>query len=65
MKFSVENMTCGHCVKAITNAVKDADQQAQVEIDLGQKIVNIESQLSAEQVEKLLAEEGYTATLTQ
>jgi copper chaperone len=28
--FQVKGMTCGHCVRAVTEAVKSVDQQADV-----------------------------------
>lgn len=61
MQFTVENMTCQHCVRAITQALQAADAQAQVNIDLSQKRLTLQSQLSAEQVTAILAEEGYQA----
>ena len=35
--FNVEGMSCGHCVKAITQAVQAKDPAADVQIDLGAK----------------------------
>ncbi|TXJ09900.1 MAG: copper resistance protein CopZ [Acinetobacter sp.] len=61
MKFLVENMTCGHCVKAVSNAVQQADAQAQVAVDLATKSVEVKSTLAVETVITLLAEEGYPA----
>ncbi|MEO8490783.1 cation transporter [Pseudomonas sp.] len=61
--FSVEGMTCGHCVRAVTQAVKSQDPAASVEVDLAAKEVSVESQLSAEQVIGLITEEGYSARL--
>ncbi|WP_439863303.1 heavy-metal-associated domain-containing protein [Pseudomonas antarctica] len=61
--FSVEGMTCGHCVGAVTQAVKSQDPVASVEVDLAAKTVSVESQLSAEQVIGLITEEGYSARL--
>ncbi|MFB3304801.1 heavy-metal-associated domain-containing protein [Pseudomonas sp. AMR01] len=61
--FSVEGMTCGHCVRAVTQAVKSQDPAASVEVNLAAKEVSVESQLSAEQVIGLITEEGYNARL--
>ncbi len=58
--FSVEGMTCGHCVKAVTQAVQDRDPAAQVEVDLATKQVSVQSQLPLEEIAKLIREEGYT-----
>lgn len=62
MKLHVENMTCGHCEKAIKQAIANADQNAQVTVDLTTKKVDVETALSLEQVQSILNEEGYTAT---
>lgn len=63
MKLHVENMTCGHCEKAIKQAIASADQNAQVAVDLNAKQVDVETTLSLEQVQGVLKEEGYTATV--
>ena len=61
--FSVEGMTCGHCVRAVTQAVQSQDPTASVKVDLAAKEVGVESRLSAEQVIKAITEEGYSAKL--
>lgn len=61
--FSVEGMTCGHCVRAVTQAVQSQDPAASVKVDLAAKEVGVESRLSAEQVISLITQEGYSAKL--
>ncbi|AVJ20817.1 MULTISPECIES: heavy-metal-associated domain-containing protein [Pseudomonas] len=61
--FSVEGMTCGHCVKAVTQAVQSKDSAASVEVDLKAKEVRVASSLSSDQVIDLIAEEGYSVKL--
>ena len=61
--FSVEGMTCGHCVRAVTQAVQNQDSAASVTVDLDAKEVGVESRLSAEQVIEAITEEGYSAKL--
>ncbi|MBK5525896.1 heavy-metal-associated domain-containing protein [Pseudomonas sp. TH06] len=61
--FNVEGMSCGHCVKAITNAVQAKDPAASVRVDLAAKEVGVESALSAEQVIEVISEEGYPVKL--
>ncbi|WP_073521480.1 heavy-metal-associated domain-containing protein [Pseudomonas fluorescens] len=61
--FSVEGMTCGHCVKAVTQAVQSQDSAASVEVDLKAKEVRVASSLSSDQVIDLIAEEGYNVKL--
>ncbi len=59
--FNVQGMTCGHCVRAVTNAIKGEDPAADVQVDLAKGEVAVESQLPAEQIIGLIVEEGYTA----
>jgi copper chaperone len=59
--FNVQGMSCGHCVKAITQALQAKDPAASVRIDLAAKEVGVESALSAEQVIAVITEEGYDA----
>ena len=61
--FSVEGMTCGHCVRAVTRALQNQDPAASVNVNLAAKEVGVESRLSAEQVIELITEEGYSAKL--
>jgi copper chaperone len=61
--FNVEGMSCGHCVKAITQAVQARDPAASVRVDLAAREVGVESALSAEQVIELISEEGYRVKL--
>ena len=63
--FSVQGMSCGHCVKAITNAVQAKDPAASVRVDLAAKEVGVESSLSAEQVIEVISEEGYPVKLAE
>ncbi len=58
--FSVEGMTCGHCVRAVTQAVQSQDPTADVKVDLAAKQVSVQSQLSPEVIADLIREEGYT-----
>ena len=58
--FNVEGMTCGHCVKAVTQAIKNQDPAAEVTVDLAAKQVSVQSQLSPEVIAGLIREEGYT-----
>lgn len=61
--FNVQGMTCGHCVKAVTQAVQAQDAGAKVEVDLAGKQVRVDSQLAGERIQELIREEGYAAEL--
>lgn len=57
--FQVQGMSCGHCVRAITQALQAADAEAVVEVDLAAGEVRVASTLSSEQISALIADEGY------
>ena len=57
--FTVTGMTCGHCEKAVTRAIHEADPQAQVKIDRSQNKVEVDSTQARETLTKAIAEEGY------
>lgn len=42
ISFEVNDMTCGHCVSSVTQAVKALDAQARVQVDLARHRVDIE-----------------------
>jgi copper chaperone len=59
--FEVNDMTCGHCASTITKAVKAADAQAQVSVDLEHHLVRIEPQMAdARQLADAIREAGYS-----
>lgn len=57
--FTVTGMTCGHCEKAVTRAVKQLDPQAEVVIDRAANQVSVQSAQPREAVAHAIAEEGY------
>ncbi|MBI2748131.1 MAG: heavy-metal-associated domain-containing protein [Burkholderiales bacterium] len=57
--FTVTGMTCGHCERAVTQAVQQLDPQAQVVIDRAQNRVQVESSQPREALAHAIAEEGY------
>jgi copper chaperone len=60
--FQVTGMTCGHCEKAVTRAIKQVDPQAEVKIDRNLNKVEVQSQQPRESLAKAIAEEGYAVT---
>jgi copper chaperone len=57
--FTVTGMTCGHCEKAVTQAIRSLDPQAQVRIDRAQNRVEVESSQPREALAAAISEEGY------
>lgn len=60
IEFTLPTMTCGHCVKTVTETVQRLDAAAKLDIDLPTHKVRIDSQLAADTFAKALDEEGYT-----
>ncbi|AXO86970.1 copper chaperone [Pseudomonas parafulva] len=61
--FNVQGMTCGHCVKAVTQAIQAVDAAAQVDVDLPGRQVKVQSESPAERIVAAIVEEGYQAQL--
>ena len=61
ISFQVNDMTCGHCVGAITKALKAADAAATMRIDLAAHRVDIEpGKADAAELSQAIKEAGYT-----
>lgn len=59
-EFNLPDMTCGHCARAVTEAAREVDPQARVEVDLPAKKAKVESPQPRERFTRALAEAGYT-----
>lgn len=57
--FTVQGMSCGHCVKAVTKALQQLDAQARVQVDLDTQQVTVESSQTREALAQAIADEGY------
>ena len=63
LQYEVNDMTCGHCVRAITTAVKDVAPDAGVDIDLSTHRVRVDGVSDAGKIEEAIREAGYTPVL--
>lgn len=59
LTIQVKGMTCGHCVRAVTQAIQEQDKQAVVEVDLATGNTQVRSTLTREAVVAAITEEGY------
>ena len=57
--FQVSGMTCGHCERAVHNAISEVDAQAQVSVDRTSGKVVVQSEASPEALIQAIQEEGY------
>tara|TARA_R110002074_G_scaffold118673_1_gene251386 strand:+ start:478 stop:675 length:198 start_codon:yes stop_codon:yes gene_type:complete len=60
-KFSVPEMSCGHCKSTIEKAVAKVDSDAQIAVDLTTREVTIESQAETDVLVAAMKAEGYEA----
>lgn len=64
-ELQVENMSCGHCVNAVTKAVRALDPAAQVQVDLASKSVKVASSSALAQVSLAIVDAGYPVTASR
>lgn len=58
--FQVQGMTCAHCERAVAEAVRQVDPQAEVKIDRSTGTVNVQSNVGRAALAHAIADEGYT-----
>lgn len=59
IELTLPTMTCGHCVKTVTQTVQRVDAHAKLEIELPEHRVRIESTRPADEFKRALADQGY------
>lgn len=57
MKLTVEGMTCGHCVRAITRAIEALG--GRVHVDLEANTVDVDGVADEAAVRRAIEDEGY------
>lgn len=60
IRLSIPEMSCGHCEKAIRDAVKEVDENAGVTVDLASRTADIETTRSRDDVSGAIARAGYS-----
>jgi copper chaperone len=60
IRLSIPDMSCGHCVNAVTQAVRKADPDATLNIDLGGRTAEIGTQIPASKVAAAIEQAGYS-----
>ncbi|MFU1479520.1 heavy-metal-associated domain-containing protein [Roseovarius sp. C7] len=58
-RFSVPNMSCGHCTASIQKAIMAADPDAKVSCDLTARIVDVDSTLDEAALAVAIRDAGY------
>ena len=67
MLYKVTKMSCGHCVRTVTEAVHGVDASARVDVDLKAGEVRVESGVegAAVRIAQAIGAAGYDATLVR
>ncbi|WP_017715319.1 heavy-metal-associated domain-containing protein [Kamptonema formosum] len=60
LELKVPSMVCQGCVDTVTKAIKTVDSDAGVNVDLDQKTVSVESQVSEESIKQAIVATGHT-----
>ena len=58
-RFKVAGMSCGHCVQAVTDAVREVDGAAVVQVDLPASMVTVQSSAEPTALGAAIADAGY------
>lgn len=65
MKFSIPDMSCGHCSGVITKTIKELDPAATVEFDMAARTATVHTVADAGTLGAALTAAGYSAALMQ
>ena len=65
MLVKVEKMTCNHCVRTVTAALRGLEPRAEVKVDLSTGTVSVQPAVKAEAAIAALREEGYAARVLE
>ena len=60
--LKVEGMTCGHCQKAVKEALEQVPGTQNVQVDLQKGLATLEGNVSSEHLIAAIVEEGYQAS---
>jgi copper chaperone len=64
-ELSISGMTCGHCVAAVTKALRSVPGVQDAQVDLQQGAASVQGQADAQALLAAVTEEGYSAQVRQ
>jgi copper chaperone len=62
LNLMVTGMACGHCEKAVKQAIKDVDANATIEIKRTENLVIVDTAETTETIVAAITAEGYPAS---
>ena len=60
MQLKVPSIACSGCADTITKAIKNLESEADVQVDVEQKIVTVETKASEESIKQVITAAGHT-----
>ena len=63
VQLQVTGMSCGHCVAAVTKALKSVPGTQDAQVDLASGRATVQGNAAPEALAKAVADEGYGVTL--
>ena len=60
IQLKVPSIVCSGCADTITKAIKNYESQADVQVDVEQKIVTVETKASEESIKQVITATGHT-----
>lgn len=63
-EFDIPDMSCGHCVGTVTQAIKLVNPAAVADVDLSKRKATVETTCDPGTISAALDEAGYPATYT-
>lgn len=65
MRFTLPDMSCGHCRGTVERAIADADPRAETEFDMAARSVEVRSDRSEADLTAVLSAAGYPPAQTK
>lgn len=62
-KFKIESLKCMSCFHNIEDTLKEFDQSIEAKADVKSKLLTVETTRPVEQIQKLIEDAGYPASL--
>jgi copper chaperone len=59
IEFSIPAISCGHCARAVTEAVHEVDPKAEVKVDIAAKQVQVQTEAARAALAAALSRAGY------
>ena len=59
IQLKVTSIACSACADTITKAIKNYESEADVQVNIGQKIVTVETEASEDSIKEVITSAGH------